>query len=220
MIDIPSNIRLLSNSLVSSKKQTYFQNYFGGKFGEQGEITELFQKILICSVADLAMQNFGGNIIEIGAAEGKATVALAETAKRYGRKVLVIDPYNGQQEGTDAIYSQFKDAIAPYGGVVEHLRDSSMNESAITAMKAFNPSFVFVDGLHHEWAAYSDIRASYAALPVGGYVCVDDTNFLQRDAGAAFNRALHEGFFGLVQIDPAVEAILYAYKSWHFGQKI
>lgn len=217
---ISSHISLLSTSLAASKRQAYFARMFGGNLGEQGEITELFQKLLICSVADLCIQQMGGNIVEIGAAEGKATVALAEIAATHGRRVLVVDPYNGEQEGTAAIYSQFQQATAPYLGTVQHLRESSQTDHAVEVMRALTPSFVFVDGLHHEWAAYSDIRAAFTALPVGGYVCVDDTNGLKRDAGAAFQRVITEGMFQLVELPVDVESVLYTYKSWHFGVKV
>jgi hypothetical protein len=185
---------------------------------EQGEITELFQKLCICTIADLVLSQLGGNIVEIGAAEGKATVALAEIAKKHGAKVLVIDPYNGDQEGTETLYQKWKVATAPYDNIV-HLRESSLEQRAIQAMVDFKPSFVFVDGLHYEWAAYSDTRAAQLALPVGGYVCVDDSNHLKKDAGAAFQRSINEGYFDLIKIPDEIEKIIYTYKSWHYGVK-
>lgn len=219
MQSISDYIKTLSTVLAASKRQDYFPSYFGGKLNEQGEITELFQKLCICSIADLALTQLGGNIVEIGAAEGKATVALAEIAKKHGAKVLVIDPYNGQQEGTEDLYSKFKAATAKYSDTVVHMRESSLEQSAIQAMVDFKPSFVFVDGLHYEWAAYSDIRAAQIALPVGGYICVDDTNFLCKDAGAAFQKSVTEGYFDLVEIPSEIEKVLYTYKSWHYGVK-
>lgn len=219
MIPIPELILNLSSSMAASKKQDYFPRYFGGKLGEQGEITELFQKLLLCSVASQCIQQLGGNLIEIGAAEGKASVALSETARVLGKRLLVVDPYDGQQEGTEALYQQFLQATAPYKDSVTHLRESSLTDKARAAMKDYDPSFVFIDGLHHEWAAYSDIRSAHAALPVGGWICVDDTNHLQKDAGAALARAANEGLFGVMTM-PEVEPVLCTYKSWHFAIKL
>ena len=211
-------IQTLSASMAASKKQGYFDLYFGGFKNERGNITELFQKLLICGVADHCISQLGGGIVEIGAAEGKATVALAETAKRHGKNVFVVDPYNGAQEGTENLYNQWVKATEGYPNVV-HLRESSVDKDSVNAIIAFKPSFVFVDGLHYDWAAYSDIRASLDALPVGGYVCVDDTNFLQKDAGTALRQILEEGRAKLVEIPEEVEKVLYTYKSWHFARK-
>lgn len=213
----PDYITTLSHSLAASKRQAYFPSYFGAN--EQGPITELFQKLLLCGVADLAIQQHGGNLVEIGAAEGKASVALAEVAKRHGKRLLVIDPYNGQQEGTEALFAQFKAAVAPYGDTVIHLRASSHEPSSVQQMVDTKPCFVFVDGLHYEWAAYHDIRAAHLALPVGGWVCVDDTNMLTKDAGAAFSRAGRERLFDIHSLDEDTESVLYRYKSWHWGVK-
>lgn len=208
-------IHLLADSFVVSKTQSYFPRYFGGNLNEQGEITELMQKLFICGVANI----LGGNIVEIGAAEGKASGALAEIAHKHGKKLLVIDPYNGAQEGTESLYHQFLAVQNRYRDTIIHRRDSSLTPESIAAIKDFAPSFVFVDGLHIEDVAYSDIRAAHDALPVGGVVCVDDTNFLRRDAGAALTRAIGEGLFELVAIPTHVEQVMYSYKSWHFAVK-
>lgn len=217
---IPDTIRLLSTSMAASKRQSYFGTpaYFGSHLGQMGPVTELFQKVLLCAVADLALVAFPGtNLVEIGSAEGKASGALAEIAQRHRARLLVVDPYNGAQEGTESLYTQFSAVCALYPETITHLRASSLDSLSIAAIKEASPSLVFIDGLHYDWAAYSDVRAAYEALPRGGVVCVDDTNHLKRDAGAAFLRAVSEGLFDPVEIGSEVEATLYSYKSWHWG---
>lgn len=216
---ITQYIQTLSAAMAASKKQAYFTEYFGGYKNEHGHITELFQKLLLCGVAEHCMSQFDRGIVEIGAAEGKATVALAETAKRQGQGLLVVDPYNGAQEGTDALYQKWLGATKAYSNIT-HVKASSLEIPSIDSIIAFQPCFVFVDGLHYDYAAYSDIRASLDAIPVGGHICVDDTNFLTKDAGRALQQAVDEKRVELVKLPQDIEQTLYTYKSWHWARKI
>lgn len=215
---IPDTIRLFSSAFAAQFQQPYTATHFGP--AHPGRLTEAAQRIILHSVASQCIDTLGGGIVEIGCAEGCTSVVLGQLARAKGKTLTCIDPYDGNQEGTEALYRQFVERTTLLGDSVKHHRVSSLDLPGIQAAVDAKPSFVFVDGLHYEWAAYRDILTAYQALPPGGIVCVDDTNMMGKDAGAAFRQAVGEGLFILVVVDPAVEKALYGYKSWHFGVRV
>lgn len=213
-----SHIANLSTTFSYQMDQPYMAGHFGAAY--PGRVTESIQRALLGSVASLAYHTLGGGgFVEIGCAEGCTSSVLGALAHRFGTTLTCVDPYNGQQEGTDALYARFLEATKPLGSSVVHARVSSLEPLGIQSVVSAKPCLVFVDGLHYEWAAYRDVMTAHEALPSGGVVCVDDTNHLARDAGRAFKQAVDQGLFRLVSLDLGVEQSLYRYKSWHWGVK-
>lgn len=214
-------------SISYQKKQPHVRHLFGEKSlvgdstSNYGRLIEYSQRITLGVAAEEAVKNSGGNILEIGCAEGWATCTFAEIAKKYGVKVYCIDPYSGAQEGTESVYSEFKQVLARYPDTIIHLRDSSLSQAAKDFIKDKHVSFAFVDGLHTKDAAYSDILLSLSSMKSGDALCVDDTNnYTDRDAGAAMIQAVSEGKIKKIEINTEAERIIFSHKSWHFAQKL
>jgi hypothetical protein len=68
-----------------------------------------YQTITMLNIAKLAMENIEGDILEIGSRYGTTTVPLLELASIYGKKIISVDPYNGQQEGDQKVFNFFSD---------------------------------------------------------------------------------------------------------------
>jgi predicted O-methyltransferase YrrM len=147
-------------------------------------ILNLYNEFVATETIQLEMQkkiieylfnnNVEGDILEIGALEGSTTVAFLEVAKKYKRKVYVIDPYNGNQEGNDQIFETFKKRTKGYDNLV-FLKEPSQSDMAISLMENSKFAYSFIDGLHNYYALISDISASFLSTSIGGVLCVDDT---------------------------------------------
>lgn len=213
-------------SISYQKNQPHVKHLFGERSlvgdstSNYGRLIEYSQRITLGVAAEDAIKNSGGNILEIGCAEGWATCTFAEIAKKYGVKVYCIDPYSGAQEGTESVYSEFRKNCERYPDTIIHLRDSSLSQAAKDFVKDKHISFAYVDGLHTMSAAYSDILLSLSCMKQGDIICVDDTvNYTKRDAGAAMIQAVDEGKIQKINIDSEAENIIFSHKSWHFGIK-
>jgi predicted O-methyltransferase YrrM len=215
------------NAISYQKGQNHVLNHFTPQFSHNGDSTvcygrliEYSQRITLGVAAEDAVRNSGGNILEIGCAEGSTTCTFAEIAKKYGVKVYCIDPYSGAQEGTESVYEEFKKVCSRYPDTIIHLRDSSLSEAAKQFIKDKHISFAFVDGLHTKDAAYSDVMLSLNSMKSGDVLCVDDTNnYTDRDAGAAMIQAVNESKISKINIDESAEKIIFTHKSWHFATK-
>lgn len=109
-------------------------------------------------VADWCAAMMPGDLVEIGCYTGGTTVRLAKVARRYGRRVLAVDPWqSGVQECKDGDYERFLENIKPYQDVVDVLRLPSQHERVQAATKDRGLCFAFVDGLHTCEAALGDI---------------------------------------------------------------
>lgn len=185
-----------------------------------GRLIEYSQRLTLGIAAEIAIENSGGNILEIGCAEGWATCMFAEIAKKYGVKVYCIDPYNGEQEGTEKLYFEFQKTIARYPNQIIHLREPSQSKEAKEFLDGKHISFAFVDGLHTKQAAIHDIYLALSLMKSKDVICVDDThNYTNKDAGAAMIEAVDKGLISKIMIDKLVEDAIFSHKSWHFGIK-
>jgi hypothetical protein len=150
-----------------------------------------YQTITMLNVAKLAMENIEGDILEIGSRYGTTTIPLLELASIYDRKIISIDPFNGQQEGDQNVFDFFKDQTSKYKNFIhyrEMSQDAKLKNHLIENHKF---SFVFVDGLHYEWSCFEDIELSYSVLSQNGICCVDDTAYTEDKAycSAAYKKA-------------------------------
>ena len=227
MINIQNSLNQLFSAISYQKNQPHVKNLFGEKSfvgdttSAYGRLIEYSQRLTLGIAAEEAVKNSGGNILEIGCAEGWATCTFAEIARKYGVKVYCIDPYSGAQEGTEAVYNQFKQVIERYPDTIIHLRESSLSNNAKEFMRDKHISFSYVDGLHTQSAAYSDILLSLNLMKAGDVICVDDTcDYTYLDAGAAIIDAVNEKKISKININEIAEKIVFTHKSWHFGQKL
>lgn len=111
-----------------------------------------------------------GDFVEIGCCAGNTTLQLARVARRFGRRVLAVDPWAEDE----AVYERFVENTRECSDIIDVVRLPSQNEQAIEQIKARSLCFAFVDGLHTHEALLSDI------VTVGhckGVVAVDDVGY-------------------------------------------
>lgn len=128
-----------------------------------------------CDVLEELLKNTdSGDILEIGAHEGGHTLLFLELAKKYNRKVFVIDPYNGQQQGNDSVYKVFLSRTKDYDNLV-HLRHTSQSDEAAELIKSNKFIYAFIDGLHTIPALEQDINVSMYSMMNNSVICIDDS---------------------------------------------
>lgn len=149
------------------------------------------------------LEKENGNIIEIGAGVGETTVMLLEYAKKFDRKVIVIDPHelgwNDMPEsyGKPYKYDEFIYNTKSYHDYLIHIRLSSQDKGIKDELVKYTPySFAFVDGLQYKSAVLGDLRLM-DSFDVS-IMCLDD-----------YNRVTE-----LSQVPLAVEEFIREFKSY------
>ena len=115
-----------------------------------------------------------GDLVEIGAYEGLTTMQLVPIAKRFRRRVIAIDPWDGVQVGGEIQYERFQENLHGYEDVLSIVRQRSQDATVVEMLKSIPLCFVFVDGLHSYEAVQSDLAA---VGHCGGLVAVDDCSW-------------------------------------------
>lgn len=173
--------------LTESLKTPYFIYPHGSDEYHDNTINCRKSKMFEMILNDLLPQA-EGDILEIGALTGTSTKVFCETAAKFGRKVYVVDPWNGSQEGGDSQYNQFLKRTEKYDNLVV-IKLSSNSDEAIAKIKQMNLAFAFIDGLHTFEFALKDLQSAAGSLSGGGVLCLDDINIYDvKRAGEEFNR--------------------------------
>lgn len=138
------------------------------------------QSDYLSAFLDLILSKVQGNICEIGAGFGSNTEIFLRAAKKYGRQVLVIDPFETDWEnmpkGYQYAFDKFWENVKDFDNLVIH-KFPSQHESCYEKIKEFAPiAFFFCDGLQYKEAVLSDLRLMEQFNPA--VICVDDANRL------------------------------------------
>jgi len=130
--------------------------------------------------AEWAAQNYDGDFIEIGALHGETTVKLAEIAKKYNRKVIVIDPWSEATEAFDGVnyiqgdeYDIWRENTKEYSAIIEVYRTSSHDPKLPEILKEKELCFAWVDGSHTTQALRNDLNLVKHSAVIG----VDDISY-------------------------------------------
>lgn len=126
-------------------------------------------KLLLSSILEKA----DGDILEIGAHRGTTTQVFCEIGARFGRKVYVIDPWDGRQEGSAEVYNAFLGNMSKFSNYTVH-KCGSETPQAFNAVKDLKFAYILIDGLHSYDAVVSDFTKYRAMLTTNGVICVDD----------------------------------------------
>jgi len=126
-------------------------------------------------------QNYDGDFIEIGALYGETTVKLAEIAKKYNRKVIVIDPWSEATEAFDGTldyiqgneYDIWRENTKEYSDIIEVYRTSSHDPKLSEILKERELCFAWVDGSHTAHALRNDLNLVKHTAVIG----VDDISY-------------------------------------------
>jgi len=131
-----------------------------------------FQNYLrVEAVARYCAEHWEGDLVEIGCLYGSATVLFAQIAHEYGRRVIAVDPFIIEPYYPPNVYEMFCGMMAPWRGVLDELKISSLSKEAIDYVKGRPLCFVYVDGAHAYEAVVSDIRTT---AHCAGIIAVDD----------------------------------------------
>jgi len=114
-----------------------------------------------------------GDILEIGAHEGTFTTILAEFAKTCGKKVIVIDPWNGEQQGGEKQFKTFTGRLG-YNDSILVLRKTSQDKDAVELMKGSNICLAWVDGMHKYEYITQDLHNVKYGFKGPGIIGTDD----------------------------------------------
>lgn len=126
-----------------------------------------------------ALQEFEGDIVEIGAGYGENTVKFIELANKYSRLVHVIDPFEGGWGDMPETYRYAKSifdstienqSIINRYAVKVHEINSLSHEAFLLCKTELTIAFAYVDGLQFFGAVISDIETVSKA----GVICLDD----------------------------------------------
>lgn len=133
---------------------------------------ELGNRPRLKMVAEYCVQNWTGDIIEIGLGHGNTTKIFAEIAHAHGRRVIAVDPFDIFDTGWGNDYFEvFLNNTKPWYDIIDLIKASSLDPETIRAIGKQELCFAYVDGLHTYDACLSDIKA------VGhcrGILAVDD----------------------------------------------
>ena len=135
-----------------------------------------FQRERIKRICELTLKLYKGDILEIGCHEGSTTIILCELARKYKRRVLAIDPWNGSQQGDESVYKRFVERTRKYTDVLSVYRNKSQDDTVCELVDNSNICFSFVDGLHTYAACKVDIEL---CKNNSGTMCVDDLSWME-----------------------------------------
>lgn len=127
------------------------------------------------TILPMIIGNIDGDILEIGAHRGISTNVFCRIGAEYGRHVFVIDPWDGRQEGSNSIYTEFQSNTGSCKNLTVY-RAGSENPDIRQSFLEKNIKFAFilVDGLHTYDAVKNDIERYTDLLIPNGVICFDD----------------------------------------------
>lgn len=157
-------LQIIESTLSDEHKQGVPQHTVGSKN----------QRKRIKEICEFALKNHNGDILEIGAYIGLTTKILCELAKTYGRKVYVIDPWDGVQNGGNKEYDEFLKNTQGYEDILIIKKQSSLTNDSRELIRNNQFAFCFVDGLHTVDACDYDIES---CITQKGIISVDDTSW-------------------------------------------
>lgn len=150
-----------------------------------------FQRPRLREIAELALQNYDGDILEIGCHIGLTTVVFGELAKKYNRRVVTVDPWNGMQEGNQQVYECFVENTIEYKDYIDVHRCESQSETGRQVIQGGKFAFCWIDGLHTPWACRQDIETCSTQT---GILAVDDLRWLPALEELFYHSAKKFGF--------------------------
>lgn len=130
--------------------------------------TERTHKIL-----PMVLEQVEGDILEIGAHIGTTTKVFCELGANFGRRVYVIDPWDGRQQGNNDTYEAFVGNCSQYENLTVH-RCGSEKPAVLEALKDLRFAYILIDGLHEYNQVKHDFTTYRELLNVDGIICIDD----------------------------------------------
>lgn len=133
--------------------------------------------------SDIYFENMSEyDAIEIGALDGLTTQYLSKFFKR----VFVIDPWDGRQQGEPSKYEIFCENTKNLTNVYHCRTGSETVEAKLFLQNVENPNFgfVYIDGLHTTEAVINDFNLCKDLVVKNGYIFIDDCDYQPVNVGA------------------------------------
>lgn len=229
IVNLTKKLNELAYILNIQKKQHYVSVMFSKEGYSSSDSTktptynrfiEFIQRVTLSLACEECAKHLEGDIIEIGAAEGWTTVLFAEIAKKYGKRVIVIDPFNGEECGTEQLYNDFLRSKWFYKDEIYHLRVRSDSQEGGSLLRSHKSCFTYVDGLHSGETPMLDIINSFEGLAEGGVMAVDDTENLNSVVGKFLKDFVDKNErLEFLNLTEGVWSELMSDKTWHFTTK-
>ncbi len=122
--------------------------------------------------------------LEIGALDGLTTQYLS----RFFKRVFVIDPWDGRQQGVPSKYDIFINNTKHLDNVF-HCRTGSESFEArefLDSVLDLKLAFTFIDGLHTPEAVVNDWDLCQKFMIQNGIIFIDDCDFQPVNVGAEY----------------------------------
>lgn len=131
----------------------------------------------ICAVVRWCLRRCDGDVLEIGAYGGSTTRAMADIARRFGRVVITVDPFDPDGPRGDHIAKVYKDFLRcsqEYldSGLIRLIRGYSQSDEVVAEIGTRRYAFSFVDGSHVYEDALPDVLM--AMRLTNGLICCHD----------------------------------------------
>ena len=118
------------------------------------------QRARTARIANYCADRWPGDLCEIGCYTGGNTKLLAQVARKYGRRVIAVDPWlPDTQDCRGEEYEIFLRNMGPYLDITDIVRFRSQSPYAAAVLAATDLCFAIIDGLHTYVGCLSDIRA-------------------------------------------------------------
>jgi len=162
-------------------------------------------------VAEYCASNYLGDLVEIGCLFGEATVIFAEVARKHGRRVIAIDPWEAPQPyGDEKPYDVWCRVVAPYRDIIDEQHVSSFSNHVVTLLRSRQLCFAYLDGDHSHNAVSSDIQA---VAHCNGIIGVDDVAIY--DEKPANNEPARRAFYERAEILCRLPMTHYLSREWY-----
>ena len=126
-------------------------------------------------IVPMVLQHVAGDILEIGAFQGRSTSIFCKVGAEYDRVVHVVDPWDGRQQGNHGAYNKFKENTAAHANLtVQKLGSEDPRVLAKFKEDGTKFAFILIDGYHTYNNVRSDLISFKDLLQPRGVICLDD----------------------------------------------
>lgn len=163
--------------LLTQSEVDYFADEEARAPNSANELGSVLQRDRIAQLAERAILNRPGDVIEIGVLSGGTSMRLAPLAAKYSRRFIAIDNWptdiiNHHEYRLDLCEQQFYQNVAPWKHCVDVWRADIHSPETLKRITEHVYAFAFSDDGHSYDDHLSELRA---LLPnTFGLVCVDD----------------------------------------------